>query len=106
MSSDDAYSSFLEQANQDTGTSKEDSSTISAINTKNVDTDVPFQLQNIQQFYTSEVDEPFEPVSLKWDGTELPSKGKDSTFSPSRGPRASLFLVAGRYSCLVAENGW
>lgn len=78
MSSDEAYSSFLEQANQDTGTSREDSSTIATINTKNVDTEVPRQLQSIKQYYTSEVDEPFEPVSLKWNGPELPSEGKNS----------------------------
>lgn len=78
MSSDEAYSSFLERANQDTGTSKEDSSTTAAINTKNVDTDVPQQLQHINQYYTSEVDEPFEPVSLSWDGPELPSEGKNT----------------------------
>lgn len=77
MSSDEAYSSFLEQANQDTGASQEASSTNAAINTKNVDTEVPQQLQNIKQYYTSEVDEPFEPVSLKWDGPELPSESKN-----------------------------
>lgn len=75
MSSDEAYGSFLERANQDTGASKEDSSSTAAINTKSVDTDVPQQLQNIEQYYTSEVDEPFEPVSLSWDGPELPSEG-------------------------------
>lgn len=78
MSSDEAYSTFLERANQDTGTSKEDSSSTAAINTKSVDTDVPPQLQNIEQYYTSEVDEPFEPVSLSWDGPELPSEGKNT----------------------------
>ena len=78
MSSDEAYSAFLERANQDTGTKKEDSSSTAAINTKSVDTDVPPQLQNIKQYYTSEVDEPFEPVSLSWDGPELPSEGKNT----------------------------
>ena len=78
MSSDEAYSSFLEQANQDTGTNKEASSTAATVNTKNVDTDVPQQFQKIKQYYTSEVDEPFEPVSLKWDGPELPSESKNS----------------------------
>lgn len=77
MSSDETYGSFLEQANQDTGTSKA-SSTLNTMNTKNVDTEVPLQLQNIKQYYTSEVDEPFVPVSLKWDGSELPSESKNS----------------------------
>lgn len=83
MSSDEAYGAFLDQANQDTGTSKEDSITTTAMNTKSVDTEVPHQLQNIKQYYTSEVDEPFEPVSLKWNGSKLPTESKN--FYP--GPR-------------------
>ncbi len=76
MSSDDAYSAFLEQANQDTGAGN-DSLTSNAINTKSVDTDVPVQLQKVEQYYMSEVDEPFDPVSLKWTGAELPSESED-----------------------------
>ena len=75
MSSDEAYGSFLEQANQETGASK-DSDTTNTVNTKSVDTEVPQQLQNIEQYYTSEVDEPFEPVSIKWNGSELPSESE------------------------------
>lgn len=76
MSSDEAYGSFLEQANQDTGASKE-SETTNRVRTKNVDTEVPAQLQNIQEYYTSEIDEPFEPVSFKWNGSELPSESEN-----------------------------
>ncbi|KAL8666475.1 MAG: hypothetical protein Q9202_001498 [Teloschistes flavicans] len=73
MSSDDAYGSFLEQANQDTGAS--DVSTSSKkTTTKAVDTDVPVKLQQVEQYYTSEADEPFEPVSLKWGGNNMPSE--------------------------------
>lgn len=81
MSSDEAYSAFLEQANQDTGNSK-DSNIVNSMSTKSVNTEVPVQLQNIDQYYTSEVDEPFEPVSLRWDGSELPSESENpySTF--------------------------
>lgn len=74
MSSDDAYSSFLDQANQDTGASKTSAHSSSAT-TKAVDTDVPAPLQKVELYYTSEADEPFEPVSLKWNGKNMPSEG-------------------------------
>lgn len=73
MSSDDAYGSFLEQANQDTGASNV-STTSKKATTKAVDTEVPVKLQKIKQYYTSEADEPFEPVSLKWGGNNMPSE--------------------------------
>lgn len=76
--SDDAYSSFLDQANQDTGASKASTQSKSkGMSTKTVDTDVPAMLQKVEQYYTSEADEPFEPVSLKWGGKNMPS---ESTF--------------------------
>ena len=71
--SDGAYSSFLDQANQDTGASKPSTKSKSAA-TKAVDTDVPATLQELDQYYTSESDEPFEPVSLKWSGENMPSE--------------------------------
>ena len=73
MSSDDAYSNFLDKANQDTGASKASTQSKSA-NTKAVDTEVPMTLKGVEQYYTSEADEPFEPVSLKWDGKNMPSE--------------------------------
>ena len=77
MSSDEAYSSFLDQANQDTGASKAKGSTgSSSVGTKAVDTDVPATLQSIEQYYTSDADEPFEPVSLRWTGPNMPSESK------------------------------
>ncbi|MCJ1267454.1 hypothetical protein MMC22_007339 [Lobaria immixta] len=75
MSSDDAYSSFLDQANQDTGASKTSANSSSAT-TKAVDTGVPAPLQNVELYYTSEADEPFEPVSLKWSGNNMPSENE------------------------------
>lgn len=77
MSSDEAYGAFLDQANQDTGASKASTKRSSLAETKTVDTEVPAQLQNVNRFgtYTSEADEPFEPVSLKWAGDELPTEG-------------------------------
>lgn len=77
MSSDDAYSAFLDQANQDTGASKASTKRSSPAETKTVNTEVPALLQNVERFgtYTSEADEPFEPVSLKWGGDQLPTAG-------------------------------
>ncbi|KAM0796143.1 hypothetical protein BDR22DRAFT_868186 [Usnea florida] len=73
--SDDTYSSFLDQANQDTGASKP-STKSKSVATKAVDTDVPVVLQEVDQYYTSESDEPFVPVSLKWSGKNMPSENE------------------------------
>lgn len=73
MSSGDAYSNFLDKANQDTGASKAPAQSKTA-STKAVNTDVPMTLKAVEQYYTSEADEPFEPVSLKWDGRNMPSE--------------------------------
>ena len=73
MASDEDYTSFLEKANQDTGATHASSQSASAV-TKAVDTDVPATLQKVQAYYTSDADEPFEPVSLKWKGKDLPSE--------------------------------
>ena len=80
--SDGAYSSFLDQANQDTGASKASTKSKSAA-TKAVDTDVPVTLQKVDQYYTSESDEPFEPVSLKWSGKNMPSESMQPPEEPS-----------------------
>lgn len=84
MSSDDAYSSFLDQANQDTGASKS-SFSAEAASTKAVDAEVPVELQKIEQYYTSEADEAFEPVSLQWDGKNMPSESRFSTVGRCHG---------------------
>lgn len=75
--SDDAYSSFLDKANQDTGASKASTRSKHA-STKAVDTEVPATLQGVEQYYVSEADEPFEPVSLKWGGKKMPSESMHS----------------------------
>ncbi|KAG8531070.1 uncharacterized protein KY384_004427 [Bacidia gigantensis] len=71
--SDDAYSSFLDQANQDTNGGKV-STQSKKVSTKAVDTNVPAALKNVDAVYTSDSDEAFEPVSLKWEGKELPGE--------------------------------
>lgn len=75
MASDEAYSAFLDQANQDTGAAKASTNSASAT-TKAVDTEVPVSLQKVEQYYVSEADEPFEPVSLKWNGSNMPSESE------------------------------
>lgn len=82
--SDEAYSSFLDQANQDTGASKASTQSKSTgTSTKVVDTEVPAPLQTVEQYYTSEADEPFEPVSLKWGGKNMPSESRFYAHSTS-----------------------
>ena len=68
--SDDAYSNFLDKANQDTGASKATPKE-SPLKTRAVDTEIPAVLQNVESYYTSEADEPWEPVSLKFEGDSL-----------------------------------
>ncbi|KAI9754928.1 MAG: hypothetical protein M1815_005358 [Lichina confinis] len=75
MSSDADYAAFLGQANQDTGAAKtsssEDKQSGGFASTKAVDTDdVPGALKAVDMVYTSESDEPFEPVSLQCDASK------------------------------------
>ena len=76
MSDDEGYSNFLDKANKQSNSSKNVSTASKPTSTKTVDTEVPVQLQKIDQYYTSEADEPFEPVSLKWTGKNMPSESK------------------------------
>ncbi len=79
--SDEAYSSFLDQANQDTSASKASAQSKSkGISGKAVDTEVPAALEKVEQYYTSEADEPFEPVSLKWGGGNMPSESRSTVY--------------------------
>ncbi|RAK71565.1 uncharacterized protein BO72DRAFT_501804 [Aspergillus fijiensis CBS 313.89] len=74
MSSDDAYMSFLNKANADLDTARNNQQTSSsgggAARTETIHTGVsiPGPLASVDAFYISETDEPFEPVALKWDG--------------------------------------
>jgi hypothetical protein len=86
MSSDQDYANFLDKANQDTGASTASTQSTSKVGTKAVDTEVPSALEGVEEYYVSEADEPFEPVSLKWSEDGLPSAdsfssliGKDAT---------------------------
>jgi hypothetical protein len=42
---------------------------------KSVNTTVPKSLEKVDEFFVSDSDEPFEPVSLKYDGEKIPSAG-------------------------------
>jgi hypothetical protein len=66
MSSDQEYVNFLEKANQDTGSSSNEVKTSGFAQTKAVDSAVPASLKNVDVFYQSDTDEPFEPVALKY----------------------------------------
>lgn len=77
MSSDADYAAFLDKANQDTdspsASTKQQSSGGGRKKTiaTTVNSEVPAPLQELEAYYISDADEPFEPVSLKWDGGAL-----------------------------------
>ena len=94
MSSDDAYSNFLDKANRDTGANKASVPSKTA-STKAVNTDVPVALKSIEQYYTSEADEPFEPVSLEWDSKNMPSESTRLSLNIAwRSPEATANVVS------------
>ena len=87
MSSDEAYASFLDSANQSlsatTGshgtnveTSSSDASGFHATKTVDEGLSVPKPLVDVGEvYYVSEADEVWEPVVLKWEGRDWPSDG-------------------------------
>jgi hypothetical protein len=76
MSSDADYEAFLDKANKDSGEAKATAQSKSkSVGTKAVNAAVPKGLEKVDEFFTSESDEPFEPVSLKYDGDKVPSAG-------------------------------
>lgn len=107
MSSDETYTSFLEQANQPTTSKKASTVTTtqsslsqkksSSLSTKAVDTQIPPALQSVKDaYYTSETDEPWETVSLKWEGGNMPSESTSIHFlfpSPPKNPCLGLQIL-------------
>lgn len=73
MASDEDYAAFLDKANQDTGGATTQSK---QYGTKSVNTAVPKALEQVEEYYTSDADEPFEPVSLTYSGKDSVSAGK------------------------------
>lgn len=74
-SSDDSYADFLDQANQDPNPGKASASSAPS-KAPASDRKIPQSLQKIDREYTTESDEPFEPVALKYEGKNLPSSGE------------------------------
>lgn len=78
MSSDQDYMSFLDKANQGTGSDNQ-ATTQSKTQFKTTDSgsQAPAEIKSAckDAFYVSDADEPFEPVSLKYDGSDLPDEG-------------------------------
>lgn len=70
MSSDDAYMSFLDKANADLDAGRAAQQGAGSARTETVDASVqvPAPLKSVDTYYISEVDEPFEPVALRWEG--------------------------------------
>jgi hypothetical protein len=75
MASDSDYMAFLNKANsqREAGSGQphtESSAPSQQIRTQSIEPGaaVPGALKEVDAFYTSETDEPFEPVVLKWDG--------------------------------------
>ncbi|CAE7025945.1 hypothetical protein CFE70_003688 [Pyrenophora teres f. teres 0-1] len=72
MSSDADYAAFLDKANQDIGsTETRDASQKQGYGTKSVNTAVPKMLEQVEEYYVSDADEPFEPVALSFEGSSV-----------------------------------
>ncbi|KAJ5702949.1 hypothetical protein N7488_010497 [Penicillium malachiteum] len=70
MSSDDAYMAFLNKANSDLNAGHGSAQGGGSVQTQAVDTslNLPASLKNVEVYYVSDTDEPFEPVLLRWKG--------------------------------------
>ncbi|KIW01130.1 uncharacterized protein PV09_07416 [Verruconis gallopava] len=102
MGSDEDYAAFLDKANQDvSGGASAQSATKSR--PKATNTSVPSSLQKIEAYYTTDADEPFEPVSLKWEGDGIPSASDFSDLIDAKAESISAkeFDPAGQYAELI-----
>ncbi|MCJ1312320.1 hypothetical protein MMC25_005994 [Agyrium rufum] len=90
---DSAYTDFLDKANQDTGASAQVSSASGggkSAGIRTVDTDVPAHLKGVDVYYVSDADEPFEPVSLKWEGDSVPGEDEFKSLLNAKGDISTL----------------
>lgn len=91
MASDADYMAFLGKANADLKAGQGPQQGDSTIKTQAVDSSLslPASLKNVDAYYVSESDEPFEPVLLRWKDAsqgKWPSEGTlllPEPFSPS-----------------------
>lgn len=98
MATDEEYMAFLNKANQDLSAGMSATSSTQRRQFKATDEghDVPQVIQDVcrKEVYVSDADEPFEAVSLKWDGNNgLPDEGK---ITHSVSDRASASSFCGR----------
>lgn len=73
--SDADYEAFLNKANDGgDGGQGQAKAQSEGYGTKSVNTAVPRELENVQETYTSDADEPFEAVALNFDGDKLSAR--------------------------------
>jgi len=103
MGSDEDYASFLEKANEDPSGGKASTQSTKQASTKAVDTDVPKLLEEVEEYYVSEGDEPFEPVSLKYSEKGVPSVEEFSDLIGKKAMNLSgkIFDPRGQYKKVV-----
>lgn len=106
MASDSDYLAFLDKANGGAGAGASAKATC-ARKTAAVNTAVPAALQQVDAYYQSDADEPFEPVSLQWDRDSLPSAGmaSSSNFSPSLSLDTQHSRFAEQLGALLQHSG-
>lgn len=98
MSSDADYMSFLDKANQDSSSAQtQSSSKKGSYGTKSVDTEVPQGLQSVEEYYVSDGDEPFEPVSLKFEGKKISAGTSQAITTPSLVGDVGVTMLGGLY---------
>jgi hypothetical protein len=93
MSSDDAYMSFLDKANADLNNARAQQTQQSSgvrTETVGVGVQIPAPLRSVDAYYISETDEPFEPVTLKWEGANKGTWPGPAEFSRLISPDADL----------------
>lgn len=101
MASDSDYMAFLNKVNQDPAAAHVSTAatmTSTEFKTMDDDMDVPKPIQKVttDRFYTSDADEPFVPVCLKWEdnGNELPDESEFSRLFFYRFIFTSFFSLA------------
>ncbi|RHZ45798.1 uncharacterized protein CDV56_101078 [Aspergillus thermomutatus] len=93
MSSDDAYMSFLDKANAGANSGRaQQTQQSSGVRTEAVDigVQIPASLKSVHAYYVSETDEPFEPVTLRWQGANKGTWPGPAEFSRLISPDADL----------------
>jgi len=86
MSSSDAYEAFLKKSQKDYSAGADDVSPAHVTNTPQIERNPHPAINALgsECFYTSDVDEAFEPISLSWSKESLPTGGMHRIYSPSQ----------------------